>query len=112
MPACSSLPDSACPYKASGSEVSFEFPELDLCKCCELTRRQVNGAPVPGSLIKETLSFRNKFKNISNDTLDVCNESSLTIEGNLNTSVKQSVDQIMGQEQEVNHSLSIQSADI
>ena len=51
----------------------------------------MNGAPVPGTLIKEALSFRNKFKNTSIDTLDVCNESSLTIEGNLNTSVKQTV---------------------
>ena len=71
MPACSGLPDSACPYKASGSEVSFEYAELDLCKSCELTRRQVNGAHVPDTLIKEALSFRNKFKNVSNDTLDV-----------------------------------------
>ena len=106
VPACNGLPNSACPYKASVSNVSFEYAELNLCKSCELTSRQINGALVPGNLIKDSLSFRNKFKNVSSESLAECFEYS--VDGS--TAVKQSQVWIMEQRQEVSHSLSLQIA--
>ena len=39
MPACSGTPNGPCPYKATGSDVHFNYAELDLCNRCEKEHR-------------------------------------------------------------------------
>ena len=62
MPRCCGLPNTQCPFKATGKCVQFRYAELDLCPCCELERRSIDGANVPEILINEATQFSNKMK--------------------------------------------------
>ena len=65
MPRCCGLPNTQCPFKATGKCVQFRYAELDLCPCCELERRSIDGANVPEILIIEATQFSNKMKSKS-----------------------------------------------
>ena len=59
MPYCVGLPNSPCPTQAKGKDVFFRYAELDLCSHCERARRELDGANVSESLLKETTNGLN-----------------------------------------------------